>query len=214
MPKDNLLAIRIQRIVVDGGIYKGPFAIAEAGPIELEIERGLHELKNREIAFLVFYTSTLLFTALTYVLGFRDRRQLLFCCIIAMILVSHLLYSQLIESWGWQSYGTTVVALLIDQCFPVPTLLFLESHPEGADRSWRPRSAGRIRPRMCCLFGSMKTQSINSISFGCYSRSSSSRPLDFFGASKVIDSAIPTLCRYLLGRFGFLSFRGGWLWKP
>lgn len=123
--QSNLLAIRVQRIVTDGGIKGGPLGIGEEAEVRLHYEQQRRRTYAWEAAFLMFYGSTLLFSVILWFLGLRDARHFWFAVVILQIGLSHFLYSNLLVAAGGVSYLTTVLAVLLDQCFPVSTLMFL-----------------------------------------------------------------------------------------
>lgn len=122
----NVIAMRVQRLVGTGGIAAGPFGIGDDNRLREERLSEARVVIAVESAFLVFYASTLLFSIMLWVLGFRDLPHLWFGVVILLIGVNHFLDSYLLDVLWGLSYPISVVSVLIGQSFMIATLLFFK----------------------------------------------------------------------------------------
>ena len=124
---ENVLAIRVLRLVVDGGIRRGPFGIGEAVSLHQAEQNWLRPILLWETAFLVFYFASVLFSSMLYFLGYRAQKHLLFIIMLVHVSLSHLTNGELLDFLNLESAMTRQLALGVDQLFPITTLLFLKT---------------------------------------------------------------------------------------
>lgn len=124
---DNLLAIRILRLVVDGGVRRGLFGIGDADELIRAEQVRLRPVLLWETVFLVFYSSSLLFSLMLYGLGYRELKHTVFMIMLAHIGLSHLTQGELLGALGFESAFTRRVSTALDQFFPMTTLFFLKT---------------------------------------------------------------------------------------
>ena len=122
----NVMAIRVRRAVVDGGIRSAPLAIDDAADLLLGERDWLRPILLAEVAFIAFYLATFFYSSLLYTLGYREANHVTFALTLLHIGLSHFFCSELLTVLGWESRWTRNSIYLLDQLFPLTTLLFIK----------------------------------------------------------------------------------------